>query len=148
MGYAAVVLAIGAHKGLRMGIKGEKLPGVYDGVEYLRNCALGKAPEFNAKKVAVVGGGNVAIDAARTAWRRGADQVHVIYRRTRRDMPAYREEIEAAEQEGVIFHYLAAPIRVLGDERVAGLEIQNQQLSEFDAGGFSPSGMRSPAPPL
>jgi NADH-quinone oxidoreductase subunit F len=141
MGYAAVVLAIGAHKGLRMGIKGEKLPGVYDGVEYLRNCALGKAPEFTAKTVAVVGGGNVAIDAARTAWRRRADQVHVIYRRTRRDMPAYREEIEAAEQEGVIFHYLAAPIRVLGDERVAGLEIQNQQLSEFDA-----SGRRRPIP--
>ena len=141
MGYAAVVLAIGAHKGLRMGIKGEKLPGVYDGVEYLRNCALGKAPAFGAKKVAVVGGGNVAIDAARTAWRGGADQVHVIYRRTRRDMPAYREEIEAAEQEGVIFHYLAAPIHILGDARVEGLEIQNQQLSEFDI-----SGRRRPIP--
>ena len=141
MGYASVVLAIGAHKGLRMGIKGENLPGVYDGVEYLRNCALGKAPEFSAQKVAVVGGGNVAIDAARTAWRQGAAQVDVIYRRTRRDMPAYREEIEAAEQEGIIFHYLAAPIRVLGDERVAGLEIQNQQLSEFDA-----SGRRRPIP--
>ncbi len=136
-----MVLAIGAHKGLRMGIKGENLPGVYDGVEYLRNCALGKAPEFSAQKVAVVGGGNVAIDAARTAWRQGAAQVDVIYRRTRRDMPAYREEIEAAEQEGIIFHYLAAPIRVLGDERVAGLEIQNQQLSEFDA-----SGRRRPIP--
>jgi NADH-quinone oxidoreductase subunit F len=141
MGYASVVLAIGAHKGLRMGIRGEKLPGVYDGVEYLRNCALGKAPEFRAKKVAVVGGGNVAIDAARTAWRRGADQVHVIYRRTRRDMPAYHEEIEAAEQEGIIFHYLAAPVRILGDDRVVGLEVQNQQLSEFDA-----SGRRRPIP--
>ncbi len=141
MGYAAVVLAIGAHKGLRMGIKGENLPGVYDGVEYLRNCALGEAPKFDAKKVAVIGGGNVAIDAARTAWRRGATQVHVIYRRTRRDMPAYQEEIEAAEQEGVIFHYLAAPIRILGDKRVEGLEIQNQQLSEFDA-----SGRRRPIP--
>ncbi|UCD81279.1 MAG: NADH-quinone oxidoreductase subunit NuoF [Desulfobacterales bacterium] len=141
MGYASVVLAIGAHKGLRMGIKGEKLPGVYDGVEYLRDCALGKATEFSAKKVAVIGGGNVAIDAARTAWRQGADQVHVIYRRTRRDMPAYREEIEAAEQEGVIFHYLATPIRILGDDRVEGLEIQHQQLSEFDA-----SGRRRPIP--
>jgi NADH-quinone oxidoreductase subunit F len=141
MGYASVVLAIGAHKGLRMGIKGEKLPGVYDGVEFLRDCALGKAPAFTAKKVAVVGGGNVAIDAARTAWRRGADQVHVIYRRTRRDMPAYREEIEAAEHEGIIFHYLSAPIRILGDERVEGLEIQHQQLSEFDA-----SGRRRPIP--
>jgi len=141
MGYAAVVLAIGAHKGLRMGIKGEKLPGVYDGIEFLRDCALGKAPPFTAQKVAVVGGGNVAIDAARTAWRRGAAQVHVIYRRTRRDMPAYPEEIEAAEQEGVIFHYLAAPIRILGDARVEGLEIQNQQLAEFDA-----SGRRRPIP--
>jgi len=141
MNYAAVVLAIGAHKGLRMGIKGEKLPGVYDGVEYLRNCALGKAPGLKAKKVAVIGGGNVAIDAARTAWREGASQVHVIYRRTRRDMPAYYEEIEAAEQEGAIFHYLAAPIRILGDKRVEGLEIQNQQLSEFDA-----SGRRRPVP--
>jgi NADH-quinone oxidoreductase subunit F len=141
MGYASVVLAIGAHKGLRMGIKGEKLPGVYDGVEYLRHCALGEAPDFGAKKVAVVGGGNVAIDAARTAWRQGAAQVHVIYRRTRQDMPAYREEIEAAEQEGIIFNYLAAPIRILGNGRVAGIEIQHQQLSEFDA-----SGRRRPIP--
>jgi NADH-quinone oxidoreductase subunit F len=124
-----------------MGIKGENLPGVYDGVEYLRDCALGKAPEFKGKKVADIGGGNVAIDASRTAWREGASQVHVIYRRTQRDMPAYREEIEAAEQEGVIFHYLAAPIRVLGDECVEGLEIQNQQLSEFDT-----SGRRRPIP--
>jgi NADH-quinone oxidoreductase subunit F len=141
MGYASVVLAIGAHRGLRMGIKGENAAGVYDGIKFLRNTALGDAPDIRGKKVAVIGGGNVAIDAARTAWRLGASQVHVIYRRTRRDMPAYLEEIEAAEQEGIIFHYLAAPVRILGDDRITGIEIQHQQLSDFDT-----SGRRRPIP--
>ena len=141
MGYACVVLAIGAHKGLRLGIKGENLTGVYDGVEFLRNCALGNAPDIGDKKVAVVGGGNVAIDAARSAWRLGAAQVHVIYRRTRQDMPAYQEEIEAAEAEGIIFHYLATPIRILGKDRLSAIEIQHQQLTEFDV-----SGRRRPVP--
>jgi NADH-quinone oxidoreductase subunit F len=140
-GYAAVVLAIGAHKGLRLDIKGEDLAGVYDGVEFLRNCALGSAPDIRDKTVAVVGGGNVAIDAARSAWRLGAAQVHVIYRRTRQDMPAYREEIEAAEQEGIVFHYLATPVGVSGANHVTALEIMHQQLSDFDS-----SGRRRPVP--
>jgi NADH-quinone oxidoreductase subunit F len=141
MGYSAVVLAIGAHKSQRLGIKGENLAGVYDGVEFLRNCALRSAPDLRDKKVAVVGGGNVAIDAARTAWRLNAAQVHVIYRRTRQDMPAYRDEIEAAELEGIIFHYLAAPMRIAGAKRVAELEILHQQLADFDG-----SGRRRPIP--
>jgi len=141
MGFAAAVLAIGAHQSLRLGIKGEDLTGVYDGVEFLRDTALGKSADIRTKKVAVVGGGNVAIDAARTAWRLGAEQVHVIYRRTRQDMPAYPEEIEAAEMEGIIFHYLAAPIQILGADRVTALEIQQQQLSDFDG-----SGRRRPIP--
>jgi NADH-quinone oxidoreductase subunit F len=141
MGYAAVVLGIGAHKGLRLGIKGENAMGVYDGVEFLRNSALGSTPDLSDKKVAIVGGGNVAIDAARTAWRLGAAQVHVIYRRTRQDMPAYREELEAAEEEGIIFHYLATPIRILGKDRITAIEIQHQQLTDFDS-----SGRRRPVP--
>jgi NADH-quinone oxidoreductase subunit F len=140
-GYKAVVLAIGAHKSLRLGIPGEDRDGVYPGVEFLRDTALGRAPGLSGKRVAVIGGGNVAIDAARTAWRLGAAEVHVIYRRTRQDMPAYPEEIEAAEHEGVILHYLAAPLRVLGPARVTTLEIQHQILTDFDT-----SGRRRPVP--
>jgi hypothetical protein len=89
----------------------------------------------------VVGGGNVAIDAVRTAWRLGASEVHVIYRRRREDMPAYEEEIHAAEQEGVIFHFLTNPTRVLGDGHVTGVECLRHTLGEFDR-----SGRRRPVP--
>jgi NADH-quinone oxidoreductase subunit F len=83
----------------------------------------------------VIGGGNVALDAARTAWRLGAAEVHVIYRRSREDMPAYAEEIKAAYDEGIRFHYLANPVQVLGGEQVTGLVVQRQRLGEFDSGG-------------
>jgi len=92
-------------------------------------------PEVAGKKIAVVGGGNVALDAARTAWRLGASEVHVIYRRTKADMPAYADEVKAAYEEGIQFHFLANPIEVLGDDHVSGLVIQRQRLGEFDAGG-------------
>jgi NADH-quinone oxidoreductase subunit F len=140
-GFSAVVLAIGAHKSLRLGIPGEDRAGVVNGIELLREVVLGHPPAIRGKRVAVVGGGNVAVDAARTAWRLGASEVHIVYRRTRADMPAYPEEIEAAEQEGITIHYLTAPVRVLGPARVTALEVQQQKLTDFDA-----SGRRRPVP--
>ena len=140
-GFKAVVLAVGAHRSLGLGIAGEDAAGVVAGVDFLRETALGRAPAVRGKRVAVIGGGNVAVDAARSAWRLGAAEVHVVYRRTRADMPAYPEEIEAAEEEGVVFHFLAAPIRILGPEKVKAVEIQRQRLTDFDA-----SGRRRPAP--
>ena len=83
----------------------------------------------------------MAIDAVRTAWRLGAREVHLIYRRQREDMPAHKEEIAAAEHEGTQFHFLANPLRVLGDGRVAGLVLQRQSLGDFDN-----SGRRRPMP--
>jgi NADH-quinone oxidoreductase subunit F len=140
-GFKAVVLAIGAHKSLRLGIPGEDRAGVINGIDLLREVALGKPPEIRGKRVAVIGGGNVAVDAARTAWRLGAAEVHLVYRRTRGDMPAYSEEIEAAREEGIMFHFLAAPVRVLGPAQVTALEIHQQKLTDFDT-----SGRRRPVP--
>ncbi|MBI5604943.1 MAG: FAD-dependent oxidoreductase [Deltaproteobacteria bacterium] len=134
-GYSAVVLALGAHKGRRLGIPGEDLPGVYQGIEFLKNVALGKPPEIKGKRVAVVGGGAVAIDAARTALRLGAKRVHILYRRTRQDMPAWKEEIVEAFREGIQFHFLTNPVGILGPEQVTGVECHLQRLGEFDAGG-------------
>jgi NADH-quinone oxidoreductase subunit F len=140
-GYNAVVLAIGAHKSGKLRIEGEDKAGVVHGVDFLRDVALGNPPDLTGKRVGVVGGGNVAVDAVRTAWRLGASEVHVIYRRRREDMPAYKEEIEAAEEEGVLFHFLTNPTRVLGDGHVAGVECLKQTLGEFDR-----SGRRRPVP--
>jgi NADH-quinone oxidoreductase subunit F len=140
-GYAAVVLAIGAHRSGKLRIEGEDKDGVLHGVDFLRDVALNKAPELSGKRVGVVGGGNVAIDAVRTAWRLGASKVHVIYRRLREDMPAYEEEIEAAEKEGAIFHFLTNPTRVLGDGHVSGVECLVHEPGDFDR-----SGRRRPTP--
>jgi NADH-quinone oxidoreductase subunit F len=140
-GYSAVVLAIGAHQSGKLRIEGEEKEGVVHGVDFLRDVALGNAPDLSGKRVGVVGGGNVAIDAVRTAWRLGASEVHVIYRRRREDMPAYAEEIEAAEHEGAIFHFLTNPTRVLGDGHVTGVECLRHTLGEFDR-----SGRRRPVP--
>jgi NADH-quinone oxidoreductase subunit F len=140
-GYHAVVLAIGAHQSGKLRIEGEGKEGVLHGVDFLRDVALDHAPDLSGKRVGVVGGGNVAIDAARTAWRLGAAQVHLIYRRRREEMPAYQEEIEAAREEGVIFHTLTNPTRVLGDERVSAVECLAHQLGAFDR-----SGRRRPVP--
>ena len=140
-GYKAVILAIGAHRSRELGIEGEEMEGVYHGTGFLRDIALGRAPDLHGKRVAVVGGGDVAIDAARSAWRLGADEVHLVYRRSRVDMPARADEVEAAEKEGVQFHFLADPSRVMGDGRVTGVELLRQELGEFDA-----SGRRRPSP--
>lgn len=140
-GYNAVVLAIGAHSSRRLGVPGEDLPGVLHGTIFLKDVALGKAADMKDKRVAVVGGGNVAIDAARTALRLGAQEVHLVYRRTKAEMPAYEEEVAAAEHEGVKFHYLTNPTRVLGNGKVTGLECLRQTLGDFEA-----SGRRKPVP--
>ena len=114
-GYEAILVALGAHKGVRMGIEGENSPGVLEGVSFLREVALGREVTLG-KKVALVGGGNVALDAARTALRLGAEQVSILYRRTRAEMPASADEIEQALREGVNIDFLVAPVRMTSRE--------------------------------
>ena len=140
-GYKAVYLAIGAHKGIELGIPGENSNGVRQGVSYLREVNLeGKAQ--TGKKVAIIGGGNVAIDVARCAVRMGADEVNIIYRRSRKEMPAWEEEILAAEAEGVRLTYLAAPQEILTQGgAVTGLRCIRMELTEADS-----SGRRRPVP--
>ena len=140
-GYRAIVLAIGAHKSLSLGIEGETMEGVYQGTAFLKNVNLG-SPSAIGKKVIIVGGGNVAIDAARSAHRLGAEEVTLAYRRSRDEMPAYPEEIEAAEEEGIKILYLAAPVKVVGrDGKVSGLRCIRTELGEPDE-----SGRRRPVP--
>ena len=140
-GYKAVILAIGAHKSHELRIEGEEMEGVYHGTQFLRDIALGKPPDLTGKRVAVVGGGDVAIDAVRSAWRLGADEVHLVYRRSRPDMPARDDEVEAAEKEGIQFHFLTNPSRVIANGKVTGVELLRQELGKFDA-----SGRRRPVP--
>ena len=139
--YKAVIIAIGAHKSRKLGVEGEEMEGVYHGTQFLRDIALGKAPDLTGKRIGVVGGGDVAIDAVRSAWRLGAEQVHLIYRRSRADMPAHDDEVEGAEKEGIHFHFLTNPSRVLGNGKVTGVELVRQKLGEFDS-----SGRRRPTP--
>jgi heterodisulfide reductase subunit A-like polyferredoxin len=140
-GFSAVYLALGAHKGIEMGIPGEKANGVRQGVDFLREVNLTGKTEVG-KKVGIIGGGNVAIDVSRVAVRMGAEEVTIIYRRTRAEMPAWEEEIHAAETEGVKIEYLAAPQEVLvEDGRVAGLRCIRMELTEPDS-----SGRRRPVP--
>jgi NADH-quinone oxidoreductase subunit F len=134
--FSAVFLAIGAHKDQPLGIPGEKLNGVVSGVSLLRELNLGNAPDMTGKRVAVIGGGNVAMDVARSAIRKGAKEVHVIYRRTREDMPAMNEEIEDAIKEGVKISYLASPTRIIGKGgKVSRLECVQSKLGDFDSSG-------------
>ncbi len=140
-GYQAVYLALGAHKGIELGIPGEKARGVRQGVDFLKEVNLtGKADI--GEKVAIIGGGNVAIDVARSAIRLGAKAVKIIYRRTRSEMPAWEEEIQATEAEGIEITYLSAPQEVLTqDGRVVGLRCIRMELGEPDS-----SGRRRPVP--
>ena len=131
-GYSAVVLAIGAQISRSLRVSGEDLPGVLGGTEFLQDVSLGKAPQMSGKRVAVVGGGNTAIDAARTAMRLGAAEVHLVYRRTREEMPAQELEVREAEEEGLKLHFLVNPTRILGNGKVEGLELIVQDLGEFD----------------
>ncbi len=140
-GYKAVFIATGAHKGTKASIPGEDLGGVYDAIEFLREVNLGGEVEVG-RKVAIIGGGNSAIDSARVALRKGAEEVSIFYRREKKDMPAIAEEIEAAEEEGIHFYYLTAPTKIVGKgNRVTGLECIRMELGEFDR-----SGRKSPSP--
>ncbi|MEW6079675.1 MAG: NAD(P)-binding protein [Thermodesulfobacteriota bacterium] len=134
-GYEAVFLAMGAHQGMKLDIPGEDLAGVRQGVDFLREMNLsGTAPV--GRHVAIIGGGNVAIDVARSAVRLGAENVRIIYRRTRKEMPAWEEEIQAAEAEGVEITYLSAPLEILGKNgKVSGLRCIKMELGEPDASG-------------
>jgi heterodisulfide reductase subunit A2 len=140
-GYKAVYLAIGAHRGIELGVPGEKAKGVRQGVDFLREVNLtGKADV--GEHVAIIGGGNVAIDVARCSVRMGAKKVSIIYRRTRAEMPAWEEEIAASEAEGVAIEYLSAPQEILTqDGRVVGLRCIRMELSDVDS-----SGRRRPVP--
>jgi formate dehydrogenase major subunit len=136
--YDAVFLGLGAQKGTGLGLP--ELPGVMSGVDFLRDIGLGTPPALG-KRVAVVGGGNVAIDAARSALRLGAEKVFLIYRRGRAEMPAHHVEIEEAEHEGVELVLLANPVRLVGSDRLEGVECIRMALGEPDA-----SGRRRPEP--
>lgn len=142
MGFDAVFLAIGAWGDRSLGVDGEKSEGVISGIAFLKDVADGKPMDFSGKKVAVVGGGNTAMDAARTAVRLGALEVSIVYRRSRDEMPACKSEIAEAEHEGVKLRLLEAPKRVLSEGgRVKGLECTRMVLGEPDS-----SGRRKPEP--
>jgi glutamate synthase (NADPH/NADH) small chain len=150
-GYEAVFLGTGAGLPKFMDIPGENLMGVYSANEWLTRTNLMKAylfPEFDTpikcgRRVAVIGGGNVAMDSVRCALRLGAEEAHIVYRRSEVEMPARLEEVENAKEEGVIFEMLTLPVRILGDEKgwVKGLECVRMELGEPDA-----SGRRRPVP--
>lgn len=143
--YNAIYIGTGAGLPWFMNIPGENLNGVYSANEYLTRSNLMKAylfPEYDtpiikAKNAAVVGGGNVAMDCARTALRLGAREVHIVYRRTKTEMPARIEEIHRAEEEGIIFDYLTLPVKYMGNENgwVKEMECLKMELGEPDASG-------------
>jgi NADPH-dependent glutamate synthase beta subunit-like oxidoreductase/Fe-S oxidoreductase len=132
--FAAVFLALGAHKSLRLQIHGEDLTGVLDGIGFLKAVNSGTPPEVG-HRVAVIGGGNAAVDAARFAWRCGAQEVHVLYRRTADLMPALASEVEEAHREGIQFHFLTLPVRLEGDGQVQRLVAQKTELGDPDISG-------------
>ena len=144
MGNEAVYIGSGAGLPRFMNIPGESLKGVYSANEYLTRINLMKAykegsktPIKHSKKVAVVGGGNVAMDAARSAKRMGAEEVYIVYRRGMEELPARKEEVEHAEEEGIIFKTLTNPVEVLGNEagEVCGMKCVEMELGEPDASG-------------
>jgi len=151
-GFDAVYIGVGAGLPKFMNIEGESLVGVYSANEYLTRANLMKAYNFGkgaetpiavSKNVAVFGGGNVAMDAARTAMRLGADNVYLVYRRSEKEMPARVEEVHHAKEEGIEFHLLQNPKRIIGDEdhQVTGIEVQKYELGAPDE-----SGRRRPVP--
>jgi len=151
-GFDAVYIGVGAGLPMFMGIEGESLVGVYSANEYLTRANLMKAYDFGkgadtpiaiSQKVAVVGGGNVAMDAARTAVRLGAEKVYLVYRRSEKEMPARVEEVHHAKEEGIEFHILQNPKRIIGnqDSKVVAVECLKYQLGEPDD-----SGRRRPVP--
>jgi glutamate synthase (NADPH/NADH) small chain len=150
-GFRAVFIGVGAGLPSFLNVPGENLIGVFSANEYLTRANLGRAyafpdydtPPFSGRLVTVFGGGNVAMDAARTALRMGAEKVDIVYRRTMAELPARHEEVEHAVEEGVAFTMLSAPLRFLGDAngRLEAVELQRMKLGDADA-----SGRRSPVP--
>lgn len=141
-GFDSIFIGVGAWKDYRLKIAGEDLNGCFTGIDFLSRMA-GQEPVRIGSRAAVIGGGNTAIDCARTLVRKGVEKVYLVYRRTRTEMPANEVEIEAAGHEGIEFIFLAAPNKVISDsdENVAGLEYLKMELGEPDA-----SGRRRPVP--
>jgi NADH-quinone oxidoreductase subunit F len=140
-GYEAAFVGIGAQKPVLLGIPGETSHGVVEALSFLREYNL-KGSAAVGKNVVVIGGGNAALDAARTAVRLGAQTVTIVYRRTREEMPAYAEEIEEAQKEGVVLKLLTAPVEIIAtNDTVTGLRCRPMHLGEFDG-----SGRRRPEP--
>jgi len=140
-GYKAIFLGVGAQASQQLGIPGEDAQGVFDALKFLRRVNSGKEVNIG-DRVAVIGGGNAAIDSARSAWREGAKEVHILYRRSRDEMPAYAEEIDQAELEGVSIQLLVAPTKILTEDgHVVGIECIKMELGEADE-----SGRRRPIP--
>ncbi|MDD3146603.1 MAG: FAD-dependent oxidoreductase [Candidatus Riflebacteria bacterium] len=134
-GYEAVFLAAGAPEGVKIGLAGEESQGVIEAINFLREYNIRGSVKVG-KHVAIIGGGNAAIDAARTAVRLGAETVSVFYRRTREQMPAYEEEIEEAEAEGIILKLLTAPEEIIVENgHVAGVRCRKMTLGSFDKTG-------------
>ena len=143
-GFEAVFIGTGAEEPYAMNIPGEDLNGVYSANDYLTRVNMAKAnlteeeaPAMNGGTAIIVGGGNVAMDAARCAKRMGADEVRILYRRSREEMPACNAEIEEAEEEGIVFQFLTNPVAVKGDAdgKVSGVEVVSMKLGEPDASG-------------
>jgi len=139
--YKAVFISTGAHKSRKLGVEGENLEGVVQALGFLRDINVGKKVRVG-ERVAVIGGGNVAIDAARTALRFGAKEAHILYRRSRDEMPANPFEVKEAEEDGVKIQFLVAPKQIVGkDGKATGLECVKMSLGEPDE-----TGRRTPKP--
>jgi len=140
-GYKAIFVATGAHKSRKLGVEGEELKSVIHALDFLKDVNLGEKVELG-ERVAVIGGGNVAMDAARTALRLGAREVNVLYRRSGEEMPANPWEVKEAESDGVKIQFLVAPKKILGkDGKTTGMECIRMKLGEPDE-----SGRRTPIP--
>ncbi|MCW3986579.1 MAG: FAD-dependent oxidoreductase [Candidatus Bathyarchaeota archaeon] len=140
-GYNAIFIATGAHHCVSINLEGEELDGVFHALDFLKEVHIGNRVELGSR-IAIIGGGNVAIDAARTVKRLGPNEVTIIYRRSEKEMPAHHKEVEEAKLEGVNLHFLAAPKRILGkDGKVIGIECTKTALGLPDE-----SGRRRPVP--
>ncbi|MDD4858911.1 MAG: FAD-dependent oxidoreductase [Dehalococcoidales bacterium] len=134
-GYEAILIAVGAHKNQKLGIPGESLSGVINGLSLLRDLNL-KQPVSTGSRIIVIGGGNVATDSARVAIRLGAKEVTIFYRRSREEMPANAEEVTEAEQEGVKFEFMVSPTRIVGqDGKGTGVEFHRMKITDGESEG-------------
>lgn len=141
-GYSAFFVAVGMYGDRSLGIEGEDLLGVFQGVDFLRDVKLGRPTFVKDKRVAIIGGGNTAIDSARTCVRLGAKEVTIIYRRTRDEMPAFRDEIEDSLEEGIKLEVLTAPVRIIGENG----KVKAIQCIRMDLDIFGKDGRRKPVP--